>query len=127
MGKRFWLGIFLLVLLLAAGLLVHFVMSRTYCPLAEMLTEAADEAMEENWDRALPLAHRAKNQWTAKAQLTASLADQTPMDETDRLFAELTAFSETRNREHFCAICRQLAVMCRAMSEAHSPAWWNLM
>ena len=47
------------------------------------------------------------------------------MEDVDSLFARLPAYGE--DAVEFSACCRELARRVRAMYEAHSLTWWNLL
>ena len=127
MGKRFSLGIFLLGFLLLVSFLVNYVTAGIFHPAQKMLEQAAQYALEQDWDSAVHLSKTAQNRWYRYRRFTATVADQNPMDDTDRLFAELEVFGFCRDSEHFAATCMELSVMCQAMGDAHSGSWWNLL
>ena len=59
MEKHFYLGLTILVLLLALGIGTTAVMQTIHKPLESFLTEAANLAMDDRLDQALPLAEKA--------------------------------------------------------------------
>lgn len=125
--KRFWIGICLLVGLLAVtvGISVH--MNRVHMPMAQQLRQAAEAALQEDWQQAAVLADRARQSWEKNWHCTAVFADHTPMDEMDGLFAELKVYGRVREKEHFAATCDRLAKLAEAMADSHHPGWWNLL
>ena len=125
--KRLWLGVALLAGLLAVSIAVQAVTSRLHHPIAKDLEQAADAALAEDWAEAQRLYHRAQNAWQRCHSATASVADHSPMDELDMLFAELKVFSSEREAVHFAATCRSAAQMAQAMAQAHSLSWWNFL
>ena len=108
--KRLWVGILLLLVLLAGTLAVTVAMDRIYAPMAEALVAGDLEAAEERYQR-----------WR---QLTAAFADHGPMEEMDALFARAEVCGDEQERR---ALCAELAQRAKAMSNAHSPTWWNLL
>lgn len=108
--KRLWVGILLLLVLLAGTLAVTVAMDRIYAPMAEALKAGDLEAAEERYGR-----------WR---QLTAAFADHGPMEEMDALFARAEICGDEQERK---ALCAELAQRAKAMSNAHSPTWWNLL
>lgn len=108
--KRLWVGIILLLILLAGTLAVTVAMDRIYAPMVEALEAGDLEAAEERYGR-----------WR---DLTAAFADHGPMEEMDSLFARAEVCGDEQERK---ALCAELAQRARAMSNAHSPTWWNLL
>ena len=127
MGRRFYIGVLLLVLLLALALTVNGITRAIYEPMEQRLRSAGEAALDQDWATALSLTDWAEACWQRYRHFTASVADQSPMDDADRLFGELSVYGRCRDREHFAATCQQLAVLCSAMGEAHSGAWWDLL
>lgn len=125
--KRFWIGICLLVGLLAvtAGISVH--MHRVHMPMAQQLQQAAEAALREDWQQATALADRARQSWEKNWRCTAVFADHTPMDELDGLFAELQVYGHLQAKEHFASTCAHLVKLAEAMADSHHPGWWNLL
>lgn len=108
--KRLWVGILLLLVLLAGTLAVTVAMDRIYAPMVEALEAGDLEAAEERYGR-----------WR---DLTAAFADHGPMEEMDALFARVEICKDDQERK---ALCAELAQRAKAMSNAHSPTWWNLL
>lgn len=108
--KRLWVGILLLLILLTGTLAVTGAMNRIYAPMVEALEAGDLEAAEERYGR-----------WR---DLTAAFADHGPMEEMDALFARAEICEDAQERK---ALCAELAQRARAMSNAHSPTWWNLL
>ncbi len=108
--KRLWVGIILLLILLAGAMAVTVAMDRIYAPMVEALEAGDLEAAEERYGR-----------WR---DLTAAFADHGPMEEMDALFARAEICKDDQERK---ALCAELAQRARAMSNAHSPTWWNLL
>lgn len=125
--KRFWISILLLSVLLFAGWLIQWGMDAVHRPIAEDLQQAAQAALQEDWDTALLLSQRAHARWEKYHRFTAAFADHTPMDELDGLFAEQTVFAAEREMPHFAAACMHLSQLATAMADSHSISWWNLL
>lgn len=125
--RRFWIGVILLAVLLAAGLWTSRAMDRIHTPIGTLLDGAAEAAQQEDWSRAELLATQARDAWAQSRHTVAALADHTPMDELDGLFAQLPIFLRQRDTAHFAVTCAELSQLARAMGEAHAPDWWNLL
>lgn len=127
MEKRFYLGLTILLLLLGLGIGTAWGMKAIHRPVETFLTQAAEYAMTENMDAALPLAERAYAQWQKFHSLTASFADHSPMDDTDTLFQEMLVYGKMEEIPHFTACCRELAVLTQAMYDCHIFSLKNIL
>lgn len=127
MEKRFWIGIALLVFLLAIGFLTAWGMERLHTSGETMLEQAQALALEGDMAQAVQLSRQAEKVWQDSWHITASTADHEPMDDVDRLFSELQVYAHEEDVTHFAATCAQLSVLVRAMYSAHSLTIWNLM
>ena len=125
--KKFVIGISVLSLLLIAGLLAAKLTEEMYRPMISLLEEAADVALAGNFENAKQQAAKAKKLWDRRKKATATVADHTPMEEIDHLFAEVIVYAHAGEVPHFAADCAQLAEMIQNMSDAHAPNLWNLL
>ena len=125
--KRIWLGFGILILFLAVGLWSSRYAQTLHEPLAHDLEKAAQTALSGNFAAGRETAEKARQQWDKQWHGTALLADHTPMDEIDGLFARLEIYAQTQNTEAFAACCHQLAKLITATGEAHSFTWWNIL
>ena len=125
--KRGWIGLALLAVLLASGLLTAKKMEQFHTDGVKKLTRAGVYALEENWGPARELAFQAMKQWQEHREFTAAFADHEPMEDVDCLFAQLPAYAREEDAAHFAAICAELAKRLEAVSNAHSFLWWNVL
>ena len=125
--KRGWIGLALLVALLASGLLTAKKMEQFHTDGVKKLTRAGVYALEENWAPARELAFQAMKQWQEHREFTAAFADHEPMEDVDCLFAQLPAYAREEDTAHFAAICAELSKRLEAVSNAHSFLWWNVL
>lgn len=125
--KRLWLGIILLAALLAAGIGITIAMDEIHEPISEALEDAAEAALEQNWEVAGRCFARAERQWQKHRKLSAAVADHAPMEDISAWFARLEVHYELRNAGDFAAGCMYLSELTEAMGEAHSFNWWNLL
>ena len=125
--KRSILGFGLLLALLVLGLFTSGRMEKRHAPIQAALDAAADSVAEENWRGAGILLQEAKTRWERGWRADAALADHAPMEEIDGLFARLLEFRREEDKEEFTAGCRELSRLVKAMTDAHTPSWWNLM
>ena len=87
--KRGWIGLALLVVLLASSLFTAKKMEEYHNDGAQMLTQAGTCALEENWAAARELAFQAMKQWQKHREFTAAFADHEPMEDVDCLFVDM--------------------------------------
>ena len=127
MEKRFYLGIAILALLLGLGLGAAGAMKAVHEPVQQLLEDAAAAAEDDRLADALPMARTAYNRWQKYHSLTASLADHSPMDDTDTLFQEMLVYGQLEEVPHFAACCRELVIMTEAMYDAHAFSLKNLL
>ena len=125
--KRGWIGLALLVALLASSLFAAKKMEEYHSDGAKKLTRASAYALEDNWAPARELAFRAMKQWQEHREFTAAFADHEPMEDVDCLFAQLPAYARQEDAAHFAAICAELSKRLEAVSNAHSFLWWNVL
>ena len=124
MERRFYLGVGILTVILALGLLTGWLMQKSQASAVQLLEQAAQA---EDLQTGAQLAQQAKGQWQNRWKTVAAIADHTPMDEIDTLFAELEIFAREGEAVHFASCCNQLASLLRAVSDAHKLNWWNVL
>ena len=123
---RGYIGAAVLVVFLILGFVVSGAMDNAHTPACNLLTQAADMTLTGKFEEAIPLAMEAKSLWEKSWNGTAVVADHSPMDDVDALFAEMMTFAESGEQPHFASCCRELAQRVEAVSEAHRFSWWNL-
>lgn len=125
--KRSWIGFFLLLVLLLASILTTIAMVRIHEPMEADLIQAADFALEEDWDRASHFFRKAEERWTKWENFRTCFADHTPVEEIDASFALLKVYCGARDPVTFAGACCDLARKVAAVGEAHELVWWNLL
>ena len=125
--KRGWIGLGLLGILLAAGLLVTGFMGRVHREVSQELEEAARAAGAGQWVAAAEAAADAYEDWQDRWRFSAAFADHEPMEQIDAQFAQLWPYLAARDVISFSAACRGLARQVEAIGDAHNLNWWNLL
>ena len=125
--KRGWLGAGILVAFLVLGFGVSVAMDNAHLPASRWLDQAAEHTLAGEFEQAIPLAMAAKTRWEETWSGTAVVADHSPMDDVDALFAEMEIYAKTKEEPHFAACCRELAQRLQAVAEAHKFNWWNVL
>ena len=125
--KRSWIGFILLLVLLLGCVLVTMAMCRIHDPIEAQLLQAAQSAMEENWDKAGDCFRSAQENWVEKEHFRTCFADHTPVEEIDADFEMLKVCCAAEEVVSFSGGCRRLARQVAAVGEAHELVWWNLL
>ncbi len=125
--KRCRVGAWLLAALLVIGLLSSWAMVKCCEPVGNAAAEAAAAALREDWDNAEALVGQARAQWKKYWGFCAAFADHEPMEDINGLFAQLEVYAQSRDPQNFAAVCAQLSEDTKAIGEAHSLKWWNLL
>lgn len=125
--KRCWFGGVILVVLLALGLGVTWLMGWCNEPVSQCLDRAAEAALAEDWEKTEALTGEAKDRWEKYWNLSAVFADHEPMEEIDGLFAQLEIYSSAGDNLSTAAVCAELSQRLEAMGDAHKGSWWNLL
>lgn len=121
--KRSWIGCGMLLILLVLSLVTGCCLDRFQSPLTRQLQQAADFARQEEWTQAKTLAENTKENWQRCREKIACVADHTPMEEIDELFARLSCYDG--DKEEYAAICACLSQRIRAVADAHKLSWWS--
>lgn len=125
--KRLWIGIALLVAILAAGLWTSHRLEEIHTSITENLDRAAQSAQQAQWAQADGFAEKAISQWQEGWHFSAALADHTFLDEIDGLFAQAEVYRKNRDAVAYAALCARLSCAIDAIQESHSLNWWNLL
>ena len=124
---RSWIGLILLLVLLAGGLLTTWAMSRLHEPVEADLKQAAECAILGDWVNADKFFSQARIRWEKWEHFRASFADHTPVEEIDSKFAMLEVYCVAQEDVAFAAGCCELARLTAAVGEAHGLVWWNML
>ena len=125
--KRGWLGVATLLIFLALGFMTAEAMENAHRPTQVLLEQAANATLSGEFDRGVALGMEAKSRWERHWNGTAAVADHSPMDDVDALFAEMEIYAKAGEAPHFAACCQELSRRLQAMAEAHTFRWWNVL
>ena len=124
---RGWLGAGILVVFLILGLVLSEVTDNAHLPTGDLLTQAAEKTLAGDLEGGIALGAEAQKRWQRHWFATAAIADHSPMDEVDSLFAEMEVYARTGEAPHFAACCKELAQRLEAIADAHRFSWWNVL
>lgn len=125
--KRSWIGFFLLILLLAGGILSTWAMGAIHEPIEAKLLQAAEISLQGDWDTAGQLFRTAEQDWQRTERFRSCFADHNPVEEIDAEFLALKVCCSQQDTVSFAAGCSSLARQVAAVGEAHELVWWNLL
>ncbi len=124
--KRSWIGLGLLLALIAIGIGVTVLMTNIHDPIAADLEQAAECVSLGDWYQGDRFFQKARSGWEEWSHVRTSFADHTPTEEIDALFAQLQVYDTAREDAAFAAGCMELAKKVAAVGEAHELVWWNV-
>ncbi len=124
---RGWFGVGLLVVFLILGFVVSAAVSSAHLPTKDLLEQAAEKTLSGEFEQGVALASEAKARWERHWNATATVADHSPMEDVDALFSEMEVYARTGEEPHFAACCKELAKRLKAVAEAHSFNWQNVL
>ncbi len=124
--KRCWIGLGLLLIVLAVGIGAALGMEQIHAPVAWKLEQAADYAMVGLWPEAERCSRQAREDWDRWSHIRGSLSDHGPVEDAESIFVQLPVFADEEDI-HFAALCRELARKVRAVGEAHSFNLRNIL
>ena len=122
--RRIWIGIGVLVAILAISIATMIGLQKVHEPLAQNLEEAA---CETDWAKAAEISQQAEQRWRQYRHFTAALADHEEMDRIDGVFAQLEVCRRQGDAQTHGVLCADLSAAVRAIQEAHGLTWWNLL
>lgn len=124
---RGWFGLAILIVFLIAGFVTAEVMEDAHLPTERLLAQAAEMTLKGDFEGAVALGFEAKSRWERHWDGTATVADHSPMDDVDALFAEMEIFAKTGEAPHFASVCKELSQRIQAVAGAHRFSWWNIL
>ena len=123
---RLWIGVGLLLALLAGGIFLNRQTVPFHQELSRDLEQAATLAAEGNWTQAQTLALDARTRWLKRQDGYAAVTDHEPMEQMEALFQELCILDASRAVDFGC-VCVHLAKTAQAIGETQSLKWWNIL
>ena len=120
-------GMSLLVILLIVGLLVSRHMVQHQERIAGLLDDSAWMALSGQWSNARKTGEEARRQWEKQQGLRSVLADHTPMEEIDDLFAQMHISAAAGETADFARDCAALSSRIRAVGRAQKLSWQNIL
>ncbi len=125
--KQFWMGVGILLVLLALGLGSTLWMGHVHRDLAQDLEEASLAALGEDWALAQNILSQCRIRWQACRGAVAAGASHEPIEQIDSLYAQLALYLDRRDSMGFALCCTTLQYQTQALGEAQAINWRNLL
>ena len=125
--RRLWIGVGVLVVMLAVAICLTAAFDRIHTPLSEEIKQASQLAMAGEWEKATALTRQARADWKNYRELIAAVADHEPLEKMEYLLDQLLVYGQLHRRADFAAICVEVAALAEAMLESQSLSWWNFL
>ncbi len=125
--KRLWIGLGLLLVLLAIGLGLLFFSQHFFDSFSANLEEAAELAMEKNWPAATEKAEKSRAMWQRCYQFFSAISDHEPIEAVQELFSRLELYAREQMYMEFSTVCKSLAKLADAINESHNLRWWSIL
>lgn len=125
--KRLWIGVVLMTTLLVGGIWLSLALSGAHEDLSRQLSAASDAALGQNWEKADAHMSLAEADWQRYRAFTAAFTDHEPLEEIDRLFAQVEICRSLSLEVDYSYVCSSLSQICSAIAESMKLPWWNLL
>lgn len=125
--SRLWIGIGILVILLAMGIGLLWGSWTFFEELSQEVEQAGELALAGNWAAAGEKASQSKARWEQWRKFWSSFTDHEPMEQMEALFSQLELYEKQKLEVDFAAVCRNLAHTAEAIDESHSLKWWSVL
>ena len=124
---RLWIGIGILVVLLAMGIGLLWGSGVYFEELSQDLEQAGELALAGNWQAAEEKAEKGREKWEQYRRFWASFTDHEPVEQMQNLFSQLELYQTRQLEVDFAAVCRNLVHLAEAIDEAHGLKWWSVL
>lgn len=124
---RLWIGIGILVILLAMGIGLLWGSGVFFEELSQDLQQAGNFALAGNWQAAGEKVEKSREKWEAYRPFWASFTDHEPVEQMQNLFSQLELYRTRQLEVEFAAVCRNLVHVAEAIDESHSLKWWSVL
>jgi hypothetical protein len=125
--KHVKLGLCILAVLFALGLLLTSCLSGLRRELCGAMNTAATAALEERWEEADEAAGAGHRLWEQRRKFVASVVDHELLEEADTLFAQLDVYGALQLAAEYTTVCKCLVRQMDAIGESQSLRWWHLL
>lgn len=124
---RLWIGVGILVVLLAVGIGLLWGSSMYFEELSQDLEQAGELALAGNWQAAGEKVEKSREKWEQYRPFWASFTDHEPVEQMQNLFSQLELYQTRQLEVDFAAVCRNLVHLAEAIDETHGLKWWSVL
>ena len=125
MGKRFWAGMLLAILLPLGGVVSVRYLHRSQLPLSKTMASAAAYLQKSNPQKALALTEEVRQKWEKREKIVQAMSEhrlpEQIREEFDRLSSQLSAEEYAHAQE----TAKALSQLLHTLGTAQLPYWWN--
>ena len=125
MGKRFWFGILLfLILPLCGGIACRYLYS-TQISLHETMQQVAQTLDEEETKDVSATVENAIAFWKEHQKAVSALSSHSVPEQVRQDISRLRSQLATGEYSHAAETCRELSVLFHSLARDQLPLWWN--
>ena len=125
--RRLWLGIGLLLALLALGIGLLFFSNCFFQAFSSNWEAAAEFALAGDWASATKKAEESRAMWQQSYRFFSASTDHEPIEEVQELFSLLEIYARDRRNVEFSTVCQSLTNLGDAINESHNLRWWSIL
>ena len=125
--RRTWVGIVLLALLLILGIFSVLGIHGPLDAIADGLETASTLALSGSVADGAEAVREALRLWISVRNAIAAFTDHDPLERIDAGFTLLELYTAMEDNRNFSVVCLELSMQIRAVGDAHSIRWWNIL
>lgn len=125
--NRLWIGIGLLIVLLAMGIGLLWGSTVFFEEFSEEIEQAGELALAGNWADAQKKAAQSRAKWERWRFFWSSFTDHEPVEQMQNLFSQLDVYRARQLEVDFATVCRNLSNIAQAIQESHGLKWWSVL
>ena len=122
--KRMWIGVGLLAVLLAAGMLTGTLLEKWVNRDVQRLEQAGAAAQNEAWIEAETLTKQVREDWRRRKWVAEMFTDHEKLGEIDTAFAQLKVYRHT-DAAAYSAACTAIAQDLQSIAKNQTISWRN--
>lgn len=125
--SRLWIGIGILLILLAMGVGLLWGSRAFFEDFSRDLDRAGEAALAGDWAAAAEAAGRGQARWEHYRRFWAAFTDHEPVEQMQDLFSRLEVYRQRQLDADFAIVCRSIVLLAEAIDESHNLRWWSVL
>lgn len=125
--NRLWIGIALMVLLLAMGVGLLWGSVAFFGSISHEMELSCEAALADNWAQACQTVKNCRSKWDQYCRFWSAFTDHAPIEQVQTLFTQLEIYEAQQLKVEFATCCQALAREAEAIEESHGLAWWSVL